>query len=60
MKNLKKYRKQRGFTQEKLARRAGLSRVTISKLENGKQKTTTNTTILALAKALEVPAGDLV
>ncbi|MES9636701.1 helix-turn-helix domain-containing protein [Megasphaera elsdenii] len=60
MKNLKRFREQRGYTQEELAHRAGISRVTISKLESGKQKTTTNTTILALAQALDVPAGDLV
>lgn len=60
MKNLKRFREQRGFTQEELSHKAGISRVTISKLESGKQKTTTNTTILALAQALNVPAGDLV
>lgn len=60
MDKLKKLRLERRLTQEELAEKSGISRVTISLLENGRQKTTTNTTIIALANALNVPAGALV
>lgn len=60
MENLRKYRLQAGLTQEELSQKSGVSRVTISMLESGRQKTTTNTTILALANALNIPAGVLV
>ena len=59
MEKLKLYRRKIGLTQEELAKKSGISRTTISALENGKQETTTNTTIIALAGALGISAGDL-
>ncbi len=59
MEKLKLYRQKMGLTQEELAKKSGISRVTISALENGRQETTTNTTIIALAGALGISAGDL-
>ncbi|MBE6079871.1 MAG: helix-turn-helix transcriptional regulator [Veillonella sp.] len=41
------------MTQEELAERSGLSRTTISNLETGTQTVVTNTTMLALANALD-------
>lgn len=60
MDKLKKIRLERKLTQEELSKKSGISRITISMLENGRQKTTTNTTIIALANALDVPAGALI
>ena len=48
------------MSQEQLAKKSGVSRVTISKIETGEQKVTTTTTILALANALDVPVADLI
>ena len=60
MEKLKALREERNMTQEELAEKSGISRVTISKLESGAQKVTTNTTILQLARALNVDAGVLI
>lgn len=57
---LKRFRLEKGLTQEALAEKSGISRVTIAKLESGAQKVTTNTTIIALADALGINAGELV
>lgn len=59
MDNLKALREERQMTQDELAEKSGVSRVTISKLESGAQNVTTNTTIIKLARALNVDAGDL-
>lgn len=48
---LKKARKKAYLSQEELARLSGVSRTTISSLENGKAQSTTKT-LLSLAKAL--------
>ena len=58
MDKLKIFREQKGWTQEQLADMSGVSRVTISLLESGRQGVTTNTTILKLAKALGKKAAD--
>lgn len=60
MNKLKEIRLSKGMTQQELSEKSGISRVTISLLENGKQKVVTNTTIIALADALGVAAGILV
>lgn len=52
MDKLREFREQKGWTQDKLSQVSGVSRVTISLLESGQQKVTTNITILKLAKAL--------
>ncbi len=59
MGSLKALREKQRMTQDELAEKSGVSRVTISKLESGAQRVTTNTTIIKLARALNVDAGDL-
>ena len=59
MGTLKALREKRQMTQDELSEKSGVSRVTISKLESGAQNVTTNTTIIKLARAWEVDAGDL-
>ena len=56
---LKKFRADRGMTQEALAEKAGISRVYLARLETGKQDPTL-TTLKNLAKALKVKVGELV
>lgn len=51
--NLRVRRIAKGYTQEELSKKSGVSRVTISKLENGSQSVTTNTTLILLSKALD-------
>lgn len=53
MKNkLKEYREKLGLSQEELAEKSGVSRTTISDLENNKKEVTTNITLEKLAEAL--------
>ena len=58
--NLQKIRANKGFTQEELARKSGVGRVTISRLETGELKETTAGTLIKLAKALKVTVDDLI
>ncbi len=55
---LRQLRADRGITQEALAKKAGLSRVYVARLETGKQDPTL-TTLTKLAKALGVPVTEL-
>jgi transcriptional regulator with XRE-family HTH domain len=55
---LKAIREAKGLTQVELARRAGLSNTTISRVENDLSSPTT-TTLRALAQALDMSASDL-
>lgn len=41
------------LSQEELAEKSGVSRVTISALENGTMRSTTTRTLIAIARALE-------
>lgn len=50
--NIEKIRKAQNMTQEDLAKKSGISRVTIGNFENGKIKVTTNQTMEKIAKAL--------
>lgn len=60
MKNkLKHYRELKGLSQEELAKNSNVSRTTISGLENGTIKVTTNTTMDKIANALEVSTIEL-
>ncbi len=53
MKNrLKEIREKKGLSQEQLAEISGISRTTISDLENEKKQVTTNITLEKLANAL--------
>lgn len=56
---IKKFRKELGWTQEKLAREADVSRTIIAGLESGAIKVTKSTTLLKLSKALNKPVSDL-
>lgn len=49
---IKEYREAIKMSQEELAERSGVSRGTISALENGSAKNTTSKTLLKLAEAL--------
>ena len=49
---IKEVRDARKMTQEELAEKSGVSRGTISALENGSVRTTTTKTLFKLAKAL--------
>lgn len=51
---IREVREERGMTQEQLAQTSGVSRMTISALENGTTRATTTKTLLKLAKALNV------
>lgn len=54
---LKEKRIEKGYTQKDLSKKSGISRVTISKLENGTQNVTTNTTLILLSRALDCSVG---
>ena len=56
--NVARLRLDREFTQAELARRAGLSRIAVGKIERGEVEPQART-LDALAKALEVPVGKL-
>lgn len=57
-KNLKKYREQRGLTQQKLASLAECSRSAITEIENG-NRWVGNEMLAKLAEALGCTAADL-
>ena len=50
---IKQLRVMKGLTQEELAEKSGVSRGTISALENGIDRTTTSKTLVKLAQALD-------
>lgn len=50
--NIKALRDQMGMTQEELADKAGISRVTLSGLENGTLESASTKTLLKVANAL--------
>ena len=52
-------RKEAGFSQEKLAEKAGLSTVFISRIERGRESPTLDS-LVKIAKALEVRVRELV
>jgi transcriptional regulator with XRE-family HTH domain len=52
-------RRQKGLTQEMLSRLSGLTKVTISELENRHRDNITLDTLSSLAKALDVKPADL-
>ena len=56
---VKEIRLARGFSQEELSRVSGVSRQTISDLENGKVVNTTTATLTKLAEALQRSVGDI-
>lgn len=50
--NIEKFRKELNLSQEQLAEKADISRMTISNIESGKQKIVRSITMEKLAKAL--------
>jgi transcriptional regulator with XRE-family HTH domain len=59
LENLAKLRKEKGLTQEGLARKANISYHTVIKLESGGIRNPKIETILKLAKALKVSVNKL-
>lgn len=50
---IKEMRDAKGMTQEELSEKSGVSRVTISGLENGTERNTTSKTLVKIARALD-------
>ncbi len=59
-KNIKKYRKEKGLSQDKLARLADISHAAIVKIESGGIQSPSIDTVQKIAKALEVGVEDLI
>ena len=59
-KNIKKLRKKKGLTQEKLAQLAGIPYATLNKVEIGVHKQPRVGTVAKIAKALKVTIDKLV
>lgn len=59
LKNLAKIRKQKGWSQEKLAQEAGISYNTLIKIERGGIKNPKIETVIKLSSALDVSVDDL-
>lgn len=60
MKNkLKEIREKAGISQDKLAKLSGISRTTISKLENNKENITTNKILEKVANTLKLKVTDI-
>lgn len=59
-KNLKKIRKEKGVSQDKLSKIADVSVNTIVKLESGKSPNPTIDTLKSIADALKVSVNDLI
>jgi len=58
-KNIKKYRKEKGLSQDKLSRLADVSHATVIKIESGGIQSPTIDTVQKIAKALDVGLEDL-
>lgn len=56
---LKEVREARGMSQVELSEASGISRATISAMENGVARNTTSKTLVALATALATTVDDL-
>lgn len=59
-KNIKKHRKEKGLSQDKLSRLADVAHATIIKIESGGIQSPTIDTVQKIAKALEVGVEDLI
>ena len=60
LKNLTKLRKEKGFTQEGLARKADISFHTLVKIESGGIKNPRIETVIKIAKAFGISLDDLI
>jgi len=59
-KNIKKYRKEKGLSQDKLSRLADVAHATIIKIESGGIQSPTIDTVQKIAKALGISVEDLI
>jgi transcriptional regulator with XRE-family HTH domain len=57
--NIKRYRTKMGLSQDQLARKAGITYSTLTKLESGVNHNPKVRTLQQIAKALEVTLNDL-
>lgn len=57
---IKEIREKKNMTQEDLSARSGVSRATISALENGSSRATTTKTLMNIARALGVSIEALI
>ena len=60
VKNIKKYRSKKNWSQETLSRRANISYNTLIKIEAGRIKNPGIKTVISIARALEVDIGKLI
>lgn len=56
---IREEREKKNMTQEELSERSGVSRGTISALENGTSRSTTTKTLMNIARALGIPIEEL-
>lgn len=56
---IKEVREKKNMTQEELSKRSGVSRGTISALENGTSRATTTKTLMNIARALGITVEEL-
>ncbi len=59
-KNIKKYRKKKGLSQDRLAKLADVTFTTLVKIESGVNDNPTMKTLVKIANALDVSLDDLV
>ncbi len=57
--NVRKYRKEKGLTQEKLALEAGITSEYVSRIENGKENPTVEL-LFKISRVLEIELAELV
>lgn len=57
---IKEIREKKNMTQEELSAQSGVSRATISSLENGSSRATTTKTLMRIARTLGVPVEELI
>jgi len=58
--SLRRIRKAKGFTQQKLAERAGVSMIVVTKVEQGATKDPAMSSLVKLADALDVSVDALI
>jgi transcriptional regulator with XRE-family HTH domain len=58
-KNIRRIRQEKGISQDRLSKKADLALNTIVKVETGENPNPTVETLKKIAKALDVPVGDL-
>ena len=58
-KNIRRIRQEKGMSQDRLSKKANLALNTIVKVETGENPNPTVETLKKIAKALDIPVGDL-